>query len=112
MLKRIFTSPDRIDDLTLRLLTLLVLVVLGTCVGMLTWRWMQPAPADVALVKLTPLPPAPASAPARLPSSANEPVQVLLVPGKINRCLVDGQWTFTDQPCRDGKQVDVSSRTR
>ncbi len=89
---------DRVYDLSLRVLMTAITVVLIGCIGLLSWRWMNPPQRDGALVPVSQI--APKSAPtAPVQTTAVAPEQVLLVPGQVFRCTIDGRITFTDRPC-------------
>lgn len=89
---------DRVYDLSLRMLMAAITVVLIGCIGLLSWRWMNPPQHDGALVPVSQI--APKSAPATpVQTTAVAPEQVLLAPGQVFRCTIDGRITFTDRPC-------------
>lgn len=87
---------DRVHELSLRILTTVVGLVLVGCVLLLVQRWTRPAalPADaipVSTVQAVPVQPA---------VRAEVPVQqVLLVPGRVFRCESGGSVSFSEQPC-------------
>ena len=94
-------ASDRYFDLSLRLLTIFVLVALVACVGFLSYRWLEPhlrrpvTPAD---------PPAPAvTSPAPAAETKPAPVdEVLMDPHKTFRCVEKGKVTFSDRACDSG----------
>ena len=91
-----FVSSDRFVDLSLRMLSSVVAVVLLACLGLLVYRWITP-PAPVPPVTLVPVE---VKAAATTPA-ASAPVrgEVLMVPGKVFSCVVNGRATFSDRPC-------------
>jgi hypothetical protein len=104
------SSADRLYDLSLRILMGVVSVGLIGSVAFLTYRWLappRPAQAQVPLIEVgvKPLPP---KAPAAAPAPKGE---VLMAPGQIFKCEVDGRITFSEQPCAAGadKKSDGST---
>jgi hypothetical protein len=94
------SASDRFVDISLRILTLVVGAVLLACLGLLTYRWTVP-PRVAPTVKIvpvvpriTPAPVIPAAVPARAP-------EVLMAPGKMFRCVVNGRALFSDRPCEE-----------
>jgi hypothetical protein len=93
---------DRYFDLSLRLLTIFVLVSLACCVAFLSYRWIGPhlrrtPEAPVARRSSVVVSPAPAS------DAAPAPVdQVLMDPHKAFRCVEQGKVTFSDRACDSG----------
>jgi hypothetical protein len=94
------TTGDRFVDLSLRILTLVVGGVLLACLGLLIYRWSAPPRAmnAVTIVPVTPVSGAAADAQARGPESLNSP-EVLMAPGKMFQCIVNGRKLFSDRPC-------------
>ena len=93
---------DRYFDLSLRLLTIFVLVSLVCCVGFLSYRWLGPrlhrAPEPAIELRSSVAPsPAPASDSAPAPAD-----QVLMDPHKAFRCVEQGKVTFSDRACDSG----------
>jgi hypothetical protein len=87
-------ASDRYFDLSLRLLTIFVLVSLVCCVAFLSYRWLGPrllrAPAaPVQLRNPVVVSPAPAD-------------QILMDPHKTFRCVEQGKVTFSDRSCDTG----------
>ena len=100
------TNPasDRYFDLSLRLLTVFVLVSLVCCVGFLAYRWLAPhllrAPATPVESRSSIIrSPAPASKPAPAP-----PEEVLMDPHKTFRCVEQGRVSFSDRACGSGSE--------
>jgi hypothetical protein len=98
------TSPasDRYFDLSLRLLTIFVLVSLVCCVGFLSYRWLAPFWHRVPATLVEPrnsvvVNPAPASQ--STPAPADE---ILMDPHKTFRCVEQGRVTFSDRACDSG----------
>lgn len=92
-------AADSSFDLSLRLLTALVMFALAGSVSLLAYRWIEqnrrsseavPAPASTT-------PPAPvAHAPEVGPTHRDE---VLMDPGRVFKCEEQGRVTFSDQAC-------------
>jgi len=94
------TTGDRFVDLSLRILTLVVGGVLLACLGLLVYRWSVPPRAmnSVTIVPVTPVSGAPVDAQERTPEAVNA-AEVLMAPGKMFQCIVDGRKLFSDRPC-------------
>ncbi len=95
-------ASDRYFDLSLRLLTIFVLVSLVCCVAFLSYRWLAPrllrAPAaPVQLRNPVVVSPAPAAEAAPAPAD-----QTLMDPHKTFRCVEQGKVTFSDRSCDTG----------
>jgi hypothetical protein len=96
-------NSDRYFDLSLRLLTIFVLVSLFCCVGFLAYRWIEPrwhrnVTAPIEARTTSPPPPAPAAQTAPRPAD-----QVLMDPRKTFKCEERGKAvTFSDRPCDSG----------
>ena len=94
-------ASDRYFDVSLRLLTIFVLVSLVACVGFLSYRWLEPRFNK-------PAPPAEAAAPAitsPAPAAETKPApvdEVLMDPHKTFRCVEKGKVTFSDRACDSG----------
>jgi hypothetical protein len=95
-------ASDRYFDLSLRLLTIFVLVSLVCCVAFLTYRWVAPhllkrpaAPVEARGPVL--MSPAPAAQTAPAPAD-----EVLMDPRKTFRCVEQGKVTFSDRACDSG----------
>jgi hypothetical protein len=92
------TKGDRFVDITLRVLTAVVSVVLLGAAALLVWRSVAPAapePATVPLVETRP----PQAAPAAAPAVTDEPPAVIYKPGQVVKCTQNGRTVFSDQPC-------------
>lgn len=97
-----FTGSDRFVDLTLRILTGVILAAFVVALVLLIWNALRPtvrATAPVPLVEVEPKP-APQAEPA-LPAAPAKP-EVLLNPGQVYRCVINGRTTFSDKPCPQG----------
>jgi hypothetical protein len=89
-------------DLSLRLLTALVVVALAASVGLLVYRWVAPRldQANTGPVRARASEPAPAAASPEVgPRHGDE---VLMDPGRVFRCEEQGRVTFSDQACVGG----------
>lgn len=108
-----FSTGDRFYDFSLRVLMGFVTIVLLGCIGFLAFRWFQPRAATDPGVPLVQVEVKPPTEPATAPAAPEPKAQLLLAPGKIFRCELQGRVTFSDQPCRDGAAqtiVDAKSR--
>jgi hypothetical protein len=93
---------DRYFDLSLRLLTIFVLVSLVCTVAFLSYRWLGPRflrPPSAPLEQRDPAPPPPARATEAKPAPADE---ILMDPRKTFRCVEQGKVTFSDRACDSG----------
>lgn len=91
-------ASDRLYDLSLRILMVVVSVGLVGSVAFLTYRWLAPpraAQADVPVVQVG-VKPQQSAAPA---PAAPTKAEVLMNPGQIFKCDVGGRVTFSEQPC-------------
>jgi hypothetical protein len=95
-------AADNSFDLSLRLLTWLVMVALAGSVSLLVYRWIAPrleeGNAGPVHAKVSQPAPAPA-APDQGPLHRDE---VLMDPGRVFRCEEQGRVTFSDQACSGG----------
>jgi hypothetical protein len=92
------SSADRLYDLSLRILMVVVSVGLVASVAFLTYRWLAPArpvQTEVPVVEVG-VRRTPASTPSAAPAPKGE---VLMNPGQIFKCDVNGRITFSEQPC-------------
>ena len=92
------SSADRLYDLSLRILMVVVSVGLVASVAFLTYRWLappRPVQTEVPVVEVG-VRRAPASTPSASPAPKGE---VLMNPGQIFKCDVNGRITFSEQPC-------------
>jgi hypothetical protein len=99
------SSADRFYDLSLRILMVVVSVGLVGSVAFLTYRWLaprEPVQTEVPVVEIG-VKPAQAATPAATPAPKGE---VLMHPGRIFKCEVNGRVTFSEQPCSTAP-VDV-----
>ena len=93
---------DRYFDLSLRLLTIFVLVSLVCSVAFLSYRWLAPhlLRTPAAPVELRgPVMVSPAPATEAKPQPADE---ILMDPRKTFRCVEQGKVTFSDRSCDSG----------
>jgi hypothetical protein len=94
-----FTGTDRFVDLALRILTGVILSVLVLALVLLIWNFLKPrmpSAPPVPLVEVEPKP-APKVDPAAPPAAAKG--EVLLNPGQVYRCVINGRTTFSEKPC-------------
>jgi hypothetical protein len=96
-------NGDRYFDLSLRLLTIFVLVSLVCSVGFLIYRWVSPlfpSSPDPPIAPHGPVVESPAPATVATPPPAD---QVLMDPRKTFKCEERGKAvTFSDRPCDSG----------
>jgi len=106
------SSADRLYDLSLRILMVVVSVGLVASVAFLTYRWLappRPVQIDVPVVEIG-AKPTQATTPAASPAPKGE---VLMNPGQIFKCDVNGRITFSEQPCTAAaaeKKADPASK--
>lgn len=95
-------AGDRFVDLSLRILTLVVGAVLLACLGLLLYRWSAPA-ATTPIVTIVPVTPqTKPSASAAAPEIRIDPApEVMMAPGKMYQCVVNGRKLFSDRPCAE-----------
>jgi hypothetical protein len=97
-------NSDRYFDLSLRLLTIFVLVSLVCCVTYLGWNWLGPLltkPTVSRAVSPAAVAPAPPPAAVATPAPADE---VLMDPHKTFRCIEKGHVSFSDRACDSGPE--------
>jgi len=94
------STGDRFVDLSLRILTLVVGGALLACLGLLIYRWSAPtlASPSITIVPVTPVSATATDVQARANESANAP-EVMMAPGKMFQCVVNGRKLFSDRPC-------------
>lgn len=91
-------SGDRLYDLSLHILMAVVSVGLVASVAFLTYRWLIPPRASEVTVPLVEVGVKPAQA--SIPAPAAPPKgEVLMNPGKIFKCEVDGRVIFSELAC-------------
>ena len=103
---------DRFVDLSLRILTGLIMAALVFALGLLAWRFLaepEPATPAVPLVEVAPKPEATAEPAKPAPPAKDE---VLLKPGQVYRCVVNGRTTFSDRPCPEGATTKAPGAAR
>jgi len=97
-------TSDRYFDLSLRLLTIFVMVSLICCVTFLAYNYLEPKLHRVAPMESSlqaPVLPAPAPAPIAKPAPADE---VLMDPRKTFQCVDKGRVSFSDRACDIGDE--------
>ena len=95
-------SSDRYFDLSLRLLTIFVLVSLVACVAFLSYRWIYPrlhGEEETRVEAHRPAVVSPAPAAEVVPAPTD---QILMDPRKTFRCDEKGRVTFSDRACDSG----------
>lgn len=95
-------NSDRYFDLSLRLLTIFVLVSLVGCVAFLSYRWLNPllnGPPAKPVELRGPVVTSPTPAAEAAPAPAD---QILMDPHKAFRCVEQGKVTFSDRACDTG----------
>ena len=107
------SNADRLYDLSLRILMVVVSVGLVASVAFLTYRWLappKPVQTDVPVVEIG-AKPTQATTPVASPSPKGE---VLMAPGQIFKCDVNGRITFSEQPCTAAaakKETDPAAKS-
>ncbi|HXF45687.1 MAG TPA: hypothetical protein VNK91_06175 [Burkholderiaceae bacterium] len=89
---------DRLYDLSLRILMGVVSVGLVASVAFLTYRWLVPPRAPEVAVPVVEVGVKPAQASTPVPAAPPK-AEVLMNPGKIFKCEVDGRVIFSEQAC-------------
>lgn len=100
------SAGDRLYDLSLRILMAVVSVGLVASVAFLTYRWLVPPRAPEVTIPLVEVGVKPAQASAPVPAAPTK-AEVLMHPGKIFKCEVEGRVVFSEQACAaiaDGKK--------
>jgi hypothetical protein len=91
-------ASERSYDLSLRLLTWLVVIALAGSVTLLVYRWLEPLSGDGGN-RVTVTQPAPRPAPAPAATGPAKRDEVLMEPGHVFRCEEEGRVTFSDRTC-------------
>jgi hypothetical protein len=102
------SNADRLYDLSLRILMVAVSVGLVASVAFLTYRWLappRPVHTDVPVLEIGKKP-AQTTAPVATPAPKGE---VLMNPGQIFKCDVNGRITFSEQPCPAAGSADKTA---
>ena len=105
------SSADRLYDLSLRILMVVVSVGLVASVAFLTYRWLappKPVQTEVPVVEVGTRP-AQTVVPVAVPAPKGE---VLMNPGQIFKCDVNGRITFSEQPCANADQKAEAAKPR
>lgn len=105
-----FIRGDNFVDLSLRILTVVILTVLFFALGLLIWRFLSPPPASVKTVPLVDVAPKPTATAEPAAPAAPAKGEVLLDPGKVYRCVVNGRTTFSERPCPNGAAVPTAKK--
>jgi hypothetical protein len=104
MAEEIRTPADRSFDLSLRVLTIVVMVGLAACIGFLAYLRIERFLHRSGEVVAAPVA-APAPAPPPAPVVAAKPDEVLMAPNRVFRCLDHGKMTFSDKACPPGTEA-------
>lgn len=97
-----FSGSDRFVDLTLRILTGVVLAGLVVALVLLLWNSLRPPVPTTVPIPLVEVEPKPAPKAEPVAPVAPAKGEVLLNPGQVFRCIVNGRTTFSDKPCPKG----------
>lgn len=97
-----FTGSDRFVDLTLRVLTGVIVAVLLVALALLLWNSLRPQGQNPTAVPLVEVEPKPAPKAESAPPAAPAKGEVLLNPGQVYRCVINGRTTFSERPCPKG----------
>jgi len=93
-------SPgDSSLDVSLRMLTVLVLFALAGSVSLLAYRWIAPGFSLTDSTRVTTQRIAPPPAPAEVAADPAKGDEVLMAPGHVFRCTEQGRVTFSDRAC-------------
>jgi hypothetical protein len=106
-------ASDRSFDLSLRLLTALVVAALIGSIGLLAYRWLAPRFIMDGAGPITAQTARPAAPKTPVDSDASHRDQVLMDPGRVFRCEDQGRVSFSDEACVGGgpaKELPVPSR--
>jgi hypothetical protein len=104
-----FTRSDSFVDLSLRILTGVIVAGLIVALALLLWNFLAknpPGPNSVPVVEVAPKP-APAPDPVAPPPAKGE---VLLNPGQVYRCVVNGRTVFSERPCPGSGETAPAKR--
>jgi len=102
-------AGDRSFDLSLRLLTALVLVALAGSVSFLVYRWLAPHLSQTDSGPVATKISHPKDAPAAAVDGATHGDQVLMDPGRVFRCEEQGRVSFSDQACPNGPAAGTAA---
>ncbi len=97
-----FTGSDRFVDLALRILTGVILSVLVLALVLLIWSFLKPRMPSTPPVPLVEVEPKPAPKVEPAAPAAPAKGEVLLNPGQVYRCVINGRTTFSERPCPKG----------
>jgi hypothetical protein len=95
-------TGDRSFDLSLRLLTALVIVALVGSVGLLAYRWIAPSLSQGGTGPISTNTRHPPAAPTTAVAGPSQGDQVLMDPGRVFRCEDQGRVSFSDRACPGG----------
>jgi hypothetical protein len=96
------SRSERFFDLLIRLLMAATGAVLVVCVAFLIYRWVNPPATPNHDIQLTEVPVKSTDSLQRAESPISADAQVLLAPGQIFKCVVNGHVTFSDRGCAKG----------
>jgi hypothetical protein len=94
-------SEDLVHDVTLRVLSVLVVTSLILCLAYLGFRWFwlrPPERLEAASVPATAAPPPTQRVPVAGPTPT-KPAEVLMNPGYAYRCSQGGKVVYSERPC-------------
>lgn len=92
-------SGDRSFDLSLRLLTILVVIALAGSVSLLAYRWLAPHLLQNNAGPVTTRMSQPQPAPTAADHGSARGDEVLMDPGRVFRCEEQGRVSFSDHAC-------------
>ncbi len=93
------SAGDSSLDVSLRMLTVLVLFALAGSVSLLAYRWFAPGFSLTDSTRITTQRIAPPPAPAEIAPDPTKGDEVLMAPGHVFRCTEQGRVTFSDRAC-------------
>ncbi|SPE20042.1 hypothetical protein SBBP1_110084 [Burkholderiales bacterium] len=106
-------AGDRSFDLSLRLLTVLVLIALAGSVSFLAYRLLAPRFSQNDNERVTTTTSRPPVAPATTVAGPAHGDEVLMDPGRVFRCEEQGRVSFSDQACPNSTPTDdAAGRSR
>lgn len=100
-----FSGNDRFVDLSLRILTGVIVTAMATAVILLASSSLRSAAQESAPIPLVVLEPKPVGDAERTTPAPRAQAEVLFNPGRIYRCVIKGRTTFSERPC-PGERAD------
>jgi hypothetical protein len=98
-------SGDSSFDLSLRLLTMVVVVALAGSISLLLYRWLGPRFSTAGAGPIATKASRPAPEPKAKDLGPAHVDQVLMDPGRVFKCEDHGKVSFSDEACASGSAV-------